>query len=128
MDETIERVQKTGFVETLYGRVRFLPDVNSRNYALRENAKRMAINARDPGHRRRPAQAGDDRGRAAAGGRVGRGRLLLTVHDELVLEAPAEEAERLAEVLRAEMVGVAELRVPLEVEVGIGDTWYEGKG
>ena len=128
MDETIERVKKTGFVETLYGRVRFLPDVNSRNYALRENAKRMAINAPIQGTAAdllKLAMIAVDRRFGDESERAG---LLLTVHDELVVEAPAEEAERLAVALREEMEGVAELRVPLEVEVGIGETWYDAKG
>ncbi|HVS62903.1 MAG TPA: DNA polymerase I [Thermoanaerobaculia bacterium] len=128
MDETTERVRKTGYVETLYGRVRFLPDINSRNYALRENAKRMAINAPIQGTAAdllKLAMIAVERRLAGENGRAG---LLLTVHDELVLEVPAEEAERLAVALREEMEGVAELRVPLEVEVGIGETWYDAKG
>jgi DNA polymerase-1 len=128
MDETIERVQRTGYVETLYGRVRFLSDVNSRNYALRENAKRMAINAPIQGTAAdllKLAMIAVERRLAAEGGRAG---LLLTVHDELVLEVPAADADRLAAALREEMEGVASLRVPLEVEVGVGETWYDAKG
>ncbi|HVS12604.1 MAG TPA: DNA polymerase I [Thermoanaerobaculia bacterium] len=128
MDETIERVQQAGYVETLYGRVRFLPDVRSRNYALRENAKRMAINAPIQGTAAdllKLAMIAVERRLAAESQEAG---LLLTVHDELVVEVPADDAARLAELLRAEMEGVAALRVPLEVEVGVGDTWYEGKG
>ena len=55
-------------------------------------------------------------------------RLLLTVHDELVLEAPAGEAEAVAGLVRQEMAGVAELAVPLVVDSGIGPTWFDAKG
>ncbi len=104
-----------------------MPDINSRNYAVRENTKRMAINARIQGTAAdvlKLAMIAVDR-------RLGRelpaARLLLTVHDELVLEAPEAEAERLSEVVREEMEGVAELRVPLVVDVASGRNWYEAK-
>ncbi len=54
-------------------------------------------------------------------------RLLLTVHDELVLEAPAGEAEAVGQLVRREMTGIGELRVPLVVDLGSGPTWYEAK-
>jgi len=127
MDETLEAAQKEGKVETLYGRVRYLPDIRSKNWNLRENAKRMAINARIQG------TAADlmkiamirvaDRLRDEAPG----SELLLTVHDELVLEVPEDEVETVAGQVTAEMEGVAELAVPLVVDVGWGKSWYEAK-
>ncbi len=126
-DETLETARETLQVSTLYGRVRQLPDIRSRNYPLRENAKRMAINARIQGTAAdlmKLAMIGVDR-------RLRRelpaARLLLTVHDELVLEGPREEAEALGTVTREEMEGVAELAVPLIVDVGMGETWYDAK-
>jgi DNA polymerase I len=126
-EETIASAEAQGKVETLYGRVRLLPELASRNHAVRENARRMAINARIQGtaadllklamvavHRRLATEE------PAA-------RLLLTVHDELVLEVPAEAAARVAEHVRREMEGVATLAVPLVVETGWGPDWYAAK-
>ncbi len=126
-EETLAEAQETRRVKTLYGRIRQLPDINSRNYSLRENAKRMAINARIQG------TAADLMKLAmiAVDHRLRRempdARLLLTVHDELVLEGPAETIEALGELTREEMEGVANLTVPLVVDLGKGETWYEAK-
>jgi DNA polymerase-1 len=126
-EETVTSALLTGKVETLYGRARFLPELQSRNYAVRENARRMAINARIQGTAAdllKMAMIAVDRRLGAEGSRT---RLLLTVHDELVLEAPREEADRAAAWVGEEMEGVATLRVPLAVDVGIGETWYDAK-
>ncbi len=126
-EETLKEAQETRRVKTLYGRIRQLPDINSRNYSLRENAKRMAINARIQGTAAdlmKLAMIAVDR-------RIRRelpdARLLLTVHDELVLEGPVEEIEALCDLTREEMEGVAKLTVPLLVDLGRGETWYDAK-
>ncbi len=127
VEETLERAEREGKVETLYGRVRWLPDITSKNRALRENARRMAINARIQG------TAADllKKAMVAVDCRLGNEfpdtRLLLTVHDELVFEVPAADAPEVARVVRAEMTGVASLAVPLEVDTGWGPSWYEAK-
>jgi DNA polymerase-1 len=127
MDETLAAAEETGGVETLYGRVRWLPDIQSKNWNLRENARRMAINARIQGTAAdlmKEAMIAVDR-------RLRRdhpdGRLLLTVHDELVLEVPEAGAEAAGEMVQAEMAGVADLAVPLVVDVGTGRSWYDAK-
>ncbi|MEM8932360.1 MAG: DNA polymerase I [Acidobacteriota bacterium] len=126
-EATLEEATETGQVATLHGRVRQLPDIRSRNWNLRENAKRMAINAPIQGT---AADLLKD-AMIAVEARLRReapdARFLLTVHDELVLEGPASEIETLGAMVREEMEGVAELRVPLAVDVGIGDTWYDAK-
>ena len=127
MDETLAAAASEGKVETLYGRVRWLPELKSKNYAVRENAKRMAINARIQGTAAdllKLAMIGVDRRLRAEHPDAA---LLLTVHDELVLEVPAGEAGAVGELVRAEMTGIAELAVPLVVDVGSGPTWYEAK-
>jgi len=128
MDETLESAQESGRVETLYGRVRWLPDLASRNWNLRENARRMAINARIQGTAadllKKAMIAVDARLReehpAAS--------LLLTVHDELVLEVPDAEVDVVEALVRSEMESVETLRVPLIVDTGSGPDWYEAKG
>jgi DNA polymerase-1 len=126
-EETLKSAQREGKVETLFGRVRYLPDIHSKNFALRENARRMAINARVQGTAadlQKKAMIAVDRALRSAHPRA---RLLLTVHDELVLEVPETEVAAVAELVRREMEGVAELAVPLEVETGWGPTWFDAK-
>jgi len=128
MEETLAKAETEGKVETLYGRVRWLPDIHSKNWNLRENARRMAINARIQGTAadilKLAMIAVDRRLRDEQPG----ARLLLTVHDELVLEVPEEQAEPVAQIVKAEMEGVVDLKVPMVVEVGWGGSWYEAKG
>jgi DNA polymerase-1 len=127
VEETEKSAEKEGKVETLYGRVRWLPDIQSKNRSLRENARRMAINARIQG------TAADllKKAMIAIDRRLRRehpdARLLLTVHDELVFEVPEAEAEAVAKLVKEEMEGVASLTVPLVVDVGWGGSWYEAK-
>ncbi|MEO8196360.1 MAG: DNA polymerase I [Thermoanaerobaculia bacterium] len=128
MQETLAAAERDGRVETLYGRVRYLPDIQSRNWNLKENARRMAINARIQGTAAdlmKLAMIAVDRRLRAEHPQA---RLLLTVHDELVLEAPAAEAETVAVMVREEMAGVADLAVPLVVDSGVGPTWFDAKG
>lgn len=126
-EETLRRAAQEGRVETLYGRVRYLPDIASKNRALKENAERMAVNARIQGTAAdvmKLAMIALDRRLAAEHPGA---RLLLTVHDELVLEVPEGEVEAVAGVAKAEMEGVVELAAPLVVDVGWGRTWYDAK-
>jgi DNA polymerase-1 len=127
VEETLASAEREGKVLTLYNRVRWLPDIQSKNRNLRENARRMAINARIQGTAadllklamiavdRRLKQEYPD------------ARLLLTVHDELVLEVAEGDVEAVAKIVREEMEGVAALAVPLVVDVGWGKSWYEAK-
>lgn len=127
MDSTLAAAEAEGKVETLYGRVRWLPELKARNHAVRENAKRMAINARIQGTAadllKKAMIAVDARLRAE----MPEVYLLLTVHDELVLEAPADQVEAAKELVCREMDGVETLRVPLVVDAAIGQTWYDAK-
>ncbi len=127
MDATLESAQRTGKVETLYGRARWLPELASRNRNLRENARRMAINARIQGTAADLLKLAMIRVDRRLREEVPEGLLLLTVHDELVLETPRDRAAEVERVVREEMEGVAELDVPLRVEIGTGVTWYEAK-
>ena len=127
VEETGEAALRDGKVETLYGRVRYLPDIASKNFNLREGARRMAINAPIQGTAadiQKLALIAVDRAlRADHPG----SRLLLTVHDELVVEVPAPDAEPVAARVQAEMQGVADLAVPLLVETGHAQNWSAAK-
>jgi len=126
-EKTLASAEETLQVETLYGRVRYIPDIRSRNRAVRENARRMAVNARIQGTAAdllKLAMVAVDRRLRAE---LDEARLLLTVHDELVLEAPAEAIDGLSALVREEMEGVADLSVPLVVDMDSGPDWYEAK-
>ena len=126
-EQTLARAEETLQVETLYGRVRYIPDIRSRNRAVRENARRMAVNARIQGTAAdllKLAMIAVDRRLQAE---LEAARLLLTVHDELVLEAPSADMDALASLVREEMEGVADLSVPLVVDMDTGPDWYEAK-
>jgi DNA polymerase-1 len=127
MKETLEMAERDGCVATLFGRIRHLPDLKSSNWNLRENAKRVAINARIQGSAadilKLAMIAVDRRLTAEEPG----ARLLLTVHDELVVEAPEARAKAVAALVEREMTGVAQLAVPLVAEAGVGPTWFDAK-
>ncbi|MCG8458129.1 MAG: DNA polymerase, partial [Holophagales bacterium] len=126
-ESTLEEAFETGEVRTLYGRVRQLPDIRSRNWNLRENAKRMAINAPIQGTAADLLKLAMVSVEKRLCRELPEARLLLTVHDELVLECPEDQADALGDLVREEMAGVAELKAPLVVDVGRGQTWYDAK-
>ena len=128
IDHLLVSARETGVVKTMLGRRRLAPDLNIRNQQLRSRAEREAVNMPIQGsaadilkramidvHRALPSLAG------------GRTRMILTVHDELLFEAPRETAADAAAALRQIMEGAVPLRVPLTVDVGIGENWKEAK-
>jgi DNA polymerase-1 len=125
LDESVEQARTQGFVRTLLGRRRYLPDLSSRNRALRQAAERMAVNTVIQGTAAdlikkamvEVAEALREAGLAA--------RMILQVHDELVFEAPERELEALSGLVRERMQSVYALRVPLRVDVGTGNNWRE---
>jgi DNA polymerase-1 len=125
MERTRAQAAEQGYVETIFGRRLYLPDINAKNQALRKGAERMAINAPMQG------TAADiiKRAMVAVNGWLeGSGldaRVILQVHDELVLEVREDLVEQISKDIRVHMSGAAELDVPLLVEVGVGNNWDE---
>ncbi|MDQ4137411.1 MAG: DNA polymerase I, partial [Actinomycetota bacterium] len=119
----VEQARVDGFTETIFGRRRPFGDLNSNNRVLRENAERAALNAPIQG------SAADIMKLAMLGiaqelhTRELRSRMLLQVHDELVFEVAAGELDAMTEIVTTRMRGAAELRVPLDVQVGTGPNW-----
>jgi DNA polymerase-1 len=127
LDSVLEKARETGRTETMFGRVRPIPGLSDRNHAVRANAERMAMNAPFQGSAAdliKRAMIALDR---ALTGEAETARLLLQVHDELVLECDEEDAEKVAALARTTMEGAARLKVPLTVEVGTGTNWAEAK-
>ena len=125
LHSVVADARQTGFTETIMGRRRYLDKLNSDNRNLREMAERAALNAPIQGSAAdiiKVAMLGVHRGLADAGLRS---RLLLQVHDELVLEIAPGECEAVEALVRREMGGAYQLDVPLDVSVGIGRTWHE---
>ncbi len=125
LEETVSRARREGEVRTLFGRKRALPELMSRNPALRQGAERMAVNTPIQGTAADLIKIAMIRVDGALAHEGLDAQLLLQVHDELVLEVAERDAPRLAELVRREMGAAGELAVPLEVEVGQGGSWAE---
>lgn len=125
MDETREQAHKNGYVETVFGRRLYLPEINSRNGQRRQYAERTAINAPMQGtaadiikHAMINVDAALKQSKLDA-------RVVMQVHDELVVEVAVKQVDALSDLLRTNMEQAAELSVPLVVDIGSGNNWDE---
>jgi DNA polymerase-1 len=128
IDRTLEEGRASGVVRTMFGRRRLVPELTSRNFQVRSASERMAVNMPIQGSAAdilKRAMIDVHAGLPAVAG--GRARMILTVHDELLFEAPREAADETAAAVRELMEGAVKLNVPLTVDVGIGDNWKDAK-
>ena len=125
MDETKQKARDAGFVETLFGRRLYLPEIQSRNQALRQYAERSAINAPMQGTAADIIKRAMIQVDAWLRSSKAKARLIMQVHDELVLEVSDDAVTTLVQQIRDHMAHAAELKVPLKVDVGIGRNWDE---
>jgi DNA polymerase-1 len=125
LDATVEEARRRGYVETLFGRRRYLAGLADGRGAERALAERVAINTPIQGSAADLMKLAMTRVHGALKQGWPSARLLLQVHDELLLECPAEEVEGVSETVRAEMEGCYPLRVPLTVSLGRGATWFD---
>jgi DNA polymerase-1 len=121
--EVVAEAQRTGYTETLLGRRRYFPDLSSDNKTRYQMAERMALNAPIQGSAADIIKVAMLRVEKALGQAGLRSRLLLQVHDELVLELVDGERAEVEQLVRTEMAGAYALRVPLDVSVGVGKDW-----
>ncbi|MFE7134315.1 DNA polymerase I [Streptomyces sp. NPDC057638] len=119
----VDEARATGYTATMFGRRRYLPDLNSDNRQRREAAERMALNAPIQGTAADIVKIAMLRVDGALSEAGLSSRLLLQVHDEIVLEISPGERERVEELVRREMSAAASLRAPLDVSVGVGPNW-----
>ncbi|HET9139640.1 DNA polymerase, partial [Actinophytocola sp.] len=125
LHSVVDQARKDGYTSTIFGRRRYLPDLTSDNRQRREMAERMALNAPIQGSAAdiiKVAMLGVHRGLRAANLRT---RMLLQVHDELVLEVAEGERAAAEALVREEMGGAYDLQVPLDVSVGVGRSWND---
>ena len=124
LDRTLEEARTTGKVTTLFGRVRYIPEIHNRSFTVRGNAERMATNAPIQG------TAADllKMAMIALDKKLGdTARMLLTVHDEIVIEAPEPDAAGVAGIVKETMERIYPLAVPLAVDAHWGRSWYDAK-
>ena len=127
LDSSVEFAREHGYVQTIFGRRRYVPEVRERNFNIRAFGERVAANSPIQGSAADLIKIAMVRVAAALRDEGLESTMLLQVHDELVFEAPAKEIEALTRLVRAEMEGAARLAVPLLVDVGVGPNWLETK-
>ncbi len=127
MQDVVEKAKETGYVATIYGRRRYLPDLRSSKYMVRTAAERMAMNTPIQGTAADIIKIAMLRVAKALAENHLQAQLVLQVHDELIVECPAEEAEQVRQLVAQEMEQAASLAVPLVAEAKTGKSWYEAK-
>lgn len=125
LDQVVEQARKDGFTSTLFGRRRYLPELSSDNRVARENAERAALNAPIQGTAADIIKIAMLRVDARLTAENCQSRVLLQVHDELVVEVASGEQEKVQQLVEEEMDAAISLRVPLEVSAGVGTNWEE---
>ena len=125
LEEVVEKAKECGYTSTVFGRRRYIPELASQNAVMRSFGKRVAMNAPIQGTAAdimKLAMIGVARRLKSEGLDA---RIVMQVHDELVIEARDDSVERVKAVIREEMEGVASLSVPLTVDVSVGKNWLE---
>jgi DNA polymerase-1 len=128
MKNVVNKARDDGFTKTMYGRRRYIPELKSSNFNVRQGAERIALNTPIQGTAADLIKLAMIRVEKALNETFPEAELLLQVHDELIVECPESEGARVAAILAEEMEGVAALSVPLSAEAHIGRNWLEAKG
>lgn len=127
MEKIVKDAHEKGYVTTLFGRRRYLPAIKSRNFTQRSLAERMAMNTPIQGTAADIIKIAMNRASEAIKAAKLKSRILLQVHDELVLEVVNEEIKQVSEILRSAMQNTIELKVPLTIDINYGKNWAEAK-
>jgi DNA polymerase-1 len=127
MKDAVTQAEEHGYVSTLFGRRRQIPEIRARNWQTRKLGERLAVNSIIQGTAADIIKVAMVRAHDALAAAGLRTRTILQIHDELLFEGPAEAAEAAAEIVCREMVGAAVMDPPLVVEAGIGPNWLEAK-
>lgn len=127
MKQVVESARAEGYTQTMYGRRRYIPELKSSNFNIRQGAERIALNTPIQGTAADLIKLAMIRVDQALAEQYPEARLLLQVHDELIVECPEEIAEEVAALVSSRMQQVAELNVPLLAEAKIGKSWFDAK-
>ena len=127
MKDVVDNARQTGFTETMFGRRRYIPELKSSNFNIRSGAERIALNTPIQGTAADLIKLAMIRVETALNDHFPDAKLLLQVHDELIVECRSEIAPQVAALVSREMEGIAALRVPLTAEAKIGKSWYDAK-
>lgn len=127
MKNVVESAKSNGYVETAFGRRRFIPEIQASNGNVRAAGERMAMNMPIQGTAADIIKIAMIRVWKALEEQHFKAKLVLQVHDELIIEAPEEEADKVAIILKREMENAVDMRVKMQADVGRGHTWYDSK-
>ena len=127
MKDVVEEARERGFTCTMFGRKRYIPELKSSNFNIRSGAERIALNTPIQGTAADLIKLAMIRVDKALAERFPEAKLLLQVHDELIVECPEKQAADVAAVMSREMEQVASLDVPLTAEAKWGKSWYDAK-
>ena len=127
MKQVVEDAKAMGYTETMYGRKRYIPELKSSNFNIRSGAERIALNTPIQGTAADLIKLAMIRVEKALNENFPEAKLLLQVHDELIVECPEAIAPQVADLVSEQMEAVASLKVPLMAEAKYGKSWYEAK-
>ena len=127
MDDIVESAKAKGYVETLFGRRRYIPEIKSSNYMVRQFGSRVAMNTPIQGTAADIMKIAMINVNKALKEKHINGKIVLQIHDELLLEVSKEDKQQAKEILKQCMENAMKLSVPLEVEISEGEDWYEVK-
>ena len=127
MKNVVLEAREKGYTATLYGRKRYIPELSASNFNIRSGAERIALNTPIQGTAADLIKLAMIRVENALNQHYPDAKLLLQVHDELIVECPVDMADAVAALVSREMQAVAELKVPLQAEAKIGESWYDAK-
>ncbi len=127
MKDAVEQAEQHGYVSTLFGRRRQIPEIRARNWQTRKLGERLAVNSVIQGTAADIIKVAMVRAHEALADAGLKTRTILQIHDELLFEGPPEEMEQATEIVTREMVGAADLDPPLTVDAGVGPNWLDAK-
>jgi DNA polymerase-1 len=127
MKKVVADAREIGYTQTMFGRRRYIPELKSSNFNIRQGAERIALNTPIQGTAADLIKLAMIRVEKALNERYPQAELLLQVHDELIVECPEEIAEEVAQLVSREMEQIALLNVPLTAEAKTGKSWYDAK-
>ena len=127
MDNQVEQAKTTGVVETMYHRQRPVPEIQSSNFMQRSFGERIAMNSPIQGTAADIIKLAMNRVRARLKQEKLESRLILQIHDELLIEAKEAETDKVIQILHEEMEQAATLSVPMDIDVHVADNWYDAK-